>query len=159
MTARQAAARGQGKVFRSRTERVYNIYLEGGGNIIINTSRQSGVTILTTTGTMGYLLTPTPDYQQIGSLIYPDDIQTQLGLRQDLSKGNAHFRPGDVKTLSNGELIFKNITGDIPPKNPPGKGPKLSQTLAPLPGNSPVAERLIPCAPTRDHTPAHPTIE
>jgi len=42
MKARQAAARGQGKVFRSKAERVYNIYLEGGGNIIINASRQLG---------------------------------------------------------------------------------------------------------------------
>jgi len=93
-----------------RTERVYNIYLEGGGNIIINTSRQPGVTILTTAATMGYLFTPTPDSQQSGFLTYPVDIRSQLGLRQDLSKGNAHFQPGDVKTLSNGELIFKNIT-------------------------------------------------
>ena len=149
MTAQQAAARGQGTVFRSRTERVYNFYLEGGGNIIINSSRQPGGTILTTAATMGYLFSPIPESRQIGFLTYPDDIRTQLGLRQDLSKGNARFRPGDVKTLSNGELVFKNITGNIPPTNPPGMGPKLSQALAPLPGNSPAAERLIPSEPNR----------
>jgi len=141
MTARQAAARGQGEVFRSRAERVYNIYLEGGGNIIINASRQLGSVTLTTAATMGYLFTPTPDSQQIGSVIYPEDIRTQLGSRQDLSKGNARFWPGDVKTLPNGKLIFKNISGDIPPKNPSGKGPKLSQTT-PLPGSL-AAKRLM----------------
>jgi len=54
MTARQAAARGQGLVIRSLIERVYNFCLVGGGNIIINTSRQPGETTLTTAATMGY---------------------------------------------------------------------------------------------------------
>jgi len=70
-----------------------------------------------TAATMGYLFTPTSDSQQIGSLTYPEDIRTQLGLRQDLRFGHARFSPGDVETLSNGELIFKNTTGDIPPKH------------------------------------------
>ena len=130
MTARQAAARGQGLVITSLIERVYNFCLVGGGNTIINTSRQPGETTLTTAATMGYLFTPTSDSQQIGSLTYPEDIRTQLGLRQDLRSGHTRFSPGDVETLLNGELIFKNTTGDIPPKKKkrPGTGPKLLQT-------------------------------
>ena len=39
MTAQQAAARGQGKILvNSNIPRVYNLCLEGGGNILINTS-------------------------------------------------------------------------------------------------------------------------
>ena len=146
MTARQAAARGQGTVFSSRNERVYNFLLEGGGNIIINTSCLPGATILTTAATMGYLFTPTPDSQQIGSLTYPEDIRTRLGVRQDLSKAYAHFLPGEVKTLFNGELILKNITGDIPPAKRLGMGPK------PSPNNSPGAERLIHSEPRKATT-------
>jgi len=142
MTALQAAARGQGMVFRSMLPRVYNFCLEGGGNILINTSLQPGVTTFTTAATMGYLFTPVSDSQQISSLSYPEDIQTQLGLRQDLSHGHARFPLGDVETLPNGELVFKNTTGDIPPKKRPGTGPKLLQPLTPLLDNSPGAERL-----------------
>jgi len=101
---------------------------------------------------MGCLFTPTSDSQQIGFLTYPADIRTRLGLRQDLSYGNARFLPGDVKTLSNGELIFKNTTGDIPPKKRPDTGPKLLQPLPPLPDNSPGAERLIHSEPKKATT-------
>jgi len=129
-------------VFRSILPRVYNFCLEGGGNILINTSLQPGVTTFTTAATMDYLFTPVSDSQQISSLSHPEDIRTQLGLRQDLSYGHARFLLGDVETLPNGELMFKNTTGDIPPKKWPGTGPKLLQPLTPLLDNSPGAERL-----------------
>jgi len=118
MTALQAVDRGQGMVYQSMLQRVYNLCLEGGGNILINTSPQPGVMTFTPAATMGYLFAPASDSQQNSSLSYPEDIQTQLGLRQDLSYGYAHFRLGDVETLPNGKLIFDNITGDIPQKQP-----------------------------------------
>ena len=54
MTAQQAAARGQGKILvNSNIPRVYNLCLEGGGNILINTSHLPGATTFTTAATMG----------------------------------------------------------------------------------------------------------
>jgi len=114
MTASQAVDKGQGMVRRSKLERVYNLCLEGGGNILINTSPQPGVMIFTPAATMGYLFLPASGSQQYSALSYPEDIQTQLGLRQDLSYGHARFRVGAVVTLPNGTLIFANVTGDMP---------------------------------------------
>jgi len=118
MTALQAADKGQGVILSSTLERVYNLCLEGGGNILINTSSQPEAMILTPAATMGYLFTPASGSQQYSSLTYPKAIQMQLGLRQDLSYGHAQFRSGAVETLPNGTLIFNNITGDMPQKKP-----------------------------------------
>jgi len=101
MTALQVVDKGQGMVRTSRLERVYNLCLEGGGNILINTSPQPGEMIFTPATTMGYLFVPASGFQQYSALSYPEDIQTQLGLRQDLSYGLAHFRFGAVETLPN----------------------------------------------------------
>ena len=114
MTASQAADKGQGETRRSKLERVYNLCLEGGGNILINTSPQAGVTIFTPAATMGYLYLPASGSQQYSDLSYPKDIQMQLGSRQDLSCGHASFRVGVVVTLPNGTLKFANATGDMP---------------------------------------------
>jgi len=114
MTARQAAARGQGTVLNNfNIPRVYNLCLEGGGNILINTSSLQGATTFTTAATTGYRFEQATDPQQMGSLTYPEDIRTRLGLRQKLNFGRNHFFPDEVQILPNGELIFKNITGDI----------------------------------------------
>jgi len=78
MTASQAADKGLGVVHSSQIERVYNLCLLGGGNILINTSSQPEVMIFTPAATMGYLFTPASGSQQYSSLSYPDDIQTQL---------------------------------------------------------------------------------
>jgi len=137
MTALQAVDKGQGMVHRSMLPRVYNLCLEGGGNILINTSPQPGLMIFTPAATMGYLFTPASGSQQYSSLSYPEDIQTQLGLRQDLSYGLAHFRLGAVETLPNGKLIFDNIKGDMPQKKP----------RTPLLDKSPGANRLRQSAP------------
>ena len=79
---------------------------------------------------------------------------TQLGLRQDLRFGHARFSPSEIETLSNGELILKNTTGDIPPKKKkrPGTGPQLLQALTPSPDTSPGAVRLIHSEPTMGTT-------
>ena len=45
MMASQVVDKGQGQVRRSMHQRVYNLCLEGGGNILINTSPQPGVMI------------------------------------------------------------------------------------------------------------------
>ena len=63
---------------------------------------------------MGYLLLPASGSQKYSDLSYPEDIQMQLGSRQDLSYGHASFRVGAVVTLPNGTLIFANVTGDMP---------------------------------------------
>jgi len=118
MTASQAVAEGQGAVRQSRLPRVFNLCLQGGGNILIDTSSQPGVMIFTPAATMGYLLPSASDSQQYSALSYPADIQTWLGLRQDLSLGEAHFRTGTVRTLPNGTLQFTNATGDMALEQP-----------------------------------------
>jgi len=144
MTAQQAAVRGQGKILvNSNIPRVYNLCLEGGGNILINTSHLPGATTFTTAATMGYRFELATDPQQMGSLTYPEDIRTRLGLRQELNFGRKHFFPGEVQILPNEELIFKNITGDILVNKRPGTGPMLSRLRTiPSPNNSPAAIRL-----------------
>ena len=82
MTARQAAPRGQGTVLNNfNIPRVYNLCLEGGGNILINTSSLQGATTFTTATTMGYRFEQATEPQQMGSLTYPEDVRTRLGLR------------------------------------------------------------------------------
>jgi len=144
MTARQAAARGQGEILvNSNIPRVYNLCLKGGGNILINTSCLPGATTFTTAATMGYRFELATDPQQMGSLTYPTDVRTRLGLRQDLKSGRKHFSPGEVRTLPNEELIFRNITGDILVNKRPGTGPMLSRLhTIPSPNNSPAVIRL-----------------
>jgi len=147
-TARQAADMGQGEILTNfKHPRVYNLCLEGGGNILINTSSLPGQTTLTTAATMGYRFEPATDSQQKGSLTYPEEVRNRLGRRQDLQIGRQSFGLGDVQTLPYGELIFKNTTGDIPARKRPGTGPMLSQLPAPLPNNSPAAKRLAQLEP------------
>jgi len=142
-TARQAADRGQGEILANfNIPRVYNLCLEGGGNILINTSSLPGLTTLTTAATMGYRFEPATDSQHKGSLTYPEEVRNRLGRRQELQFGRKSFGPGDVQTLPNGELIFKNTTGDIPARKRPGTGSMLSQLPTPSLNNSPAAKRL-----------------
>jgi len=56
MMARQAAVKGHGDFWPNfRILRVYNLCLEGGGNILINTGQQEAMS-LTTAATMGSAL-------------------------------------------------------------------------------------------------------
>ena len=77
MTARQAAAKGHGD-FLSNFEisKVYNLCLEEGGNILINTATQQNAMTFTTAATMGCRFEPAVDPQHTGSLTYPDDVRT-----------------------------------------------------------------------------------
>jgi len=81
MTARQAADMGDGNFLTNcALPRVYNLCLEGGGNILINTTvtRQSVLT-LTMAATMGCRFDPAVDPQHTDSFTYPDDIRIRLG--------------------------------------------------------------------------------
>jgi len=112
MTARQAADMGHGSLLTNFVlPRVYNLCLEGGGNIIINTfaTLQSALT-LTTAATMGYRFEPAIDPQHHGSLTYPDNIRVSLGQISGMKYGRKHFKVNEVQTLPNGELLFKTIT-------------------------------------------------
>ena len=61
MTARQAANIGQGEILTNYTHpRIYNLCLEGGGNILTNTSRTPGLISFTTAATMGLNRQPIP---------------------------------------------------------------------------------------------------
>ena len=68
MTARQAIQQGPGRLIsNAQVERVYNLLLEGGGNIIINTTANpQEAPTLTETATMGYRLEQTEDSQLTG---------------------------------------------------------------------------------------------
>ena len=76
MTARQAAEMGHGALLTNQAfPRVYSLCLEGGGNIIINTTAnpQDAPTLISA-ATMGCRFEPANDPQHIGSLTYPVNI-------------------------------------------------------------------------------------
>jgi len=81
MTARQAAHKGQGTLIAKHVlPRVYNLCLEGGGNIIINTSAHpQEAPTLTVAATMGCCFKPTKDPQHKGCLTYSANSLQRLG--------------------------------------------------------------------------------
>ena len=80
MTARQAADRGHGTLLTNQVHsRVYSLCLEGGGNIIIDTTAASqNVLTWIMAAMMGCLLVPAIDPQHQGLLTYPDEIRARL---------------------------------------------------------------------------------
>jgi len=114
MTARQAADRGHGSLLPNLVlPRVYNLCLEGGGNIIINANQpcKSALTF-TTAATMGYRFEPAIEPQYTDSLTYPDDIRIRLGQIKGMQWGRKHFKAHEVQTLPNGELHIKTMRID-----------------------------------------------
>jgi len=106
ITARQATQHGWGRLISNvHLERVYNLLLEGGGNIIINTTSnpQEALTITEAT-TMGYCIEATKDSQFPGSLTYPQASLQRLGQHEGMHTGWKRFRAGDATILPNGEL-------------------------------------------------------
>jgi len=81
MTARQAIQQGLGRLIdNAPVTRVYNLLLEGGGNIIINTTANAQEAPTTTmAATMGYRIEPTKDPQLPDSLTYPQASLQRLG--------------------------------------------------------------------------------
>ena len=101
-TARQAADMGQGEILANfKLPRVYNLCLEGGGNIIINSSSLPGLTTLTTAATMGYRFEPATDSQQKGSLTYRKEVRNRLGQSLDANhSAPVMYRPFPMENLS-----------------------------------------------------------
>ena len=96
ITARQAIQHGPGRLISNvHLERVYNLLLEGGGNIIINTTPnpQEALTI-TKTETMGYRIEVTKDSQLPGSLTYPQASLQRLGQHEGMHTGWKRVRAG-----------------------------------------------------------------
>jgi len=115
MTARQAAQQGLGRLINNfRVERVYNLCLEGGGNIIINTTaKPQEAPTLTETATMGYRLEQTKDSQLTGSPTYSQASLQRLGQYKGMSTEMRHFHACEVSVQSNGEIILRPpIPGD-----------------------------------------------
>jgi len=123
MTARQAAQKGQGTLITNCVlPRVYNLCLEGGGNIIINTTAHpQEAPTLTVAAMMGCRFEPTEDPQHTGSLTYSTDSLQRLGQYTGMSTGKRHFFTCEVWTQPNGEIILKPPISDkarpeIPPR-------------------------------------------
>ena len=91
ITARQATQHGWGRLISNvHLERVYNLLLEGGGNIIINTTSNQEAPSITEAATMGYRIEETKDSEFPGSLTYPQASLQRLGQhRECLQDGNA----------------------------------------------------------------------
>jgi len=126
MTTRQAAHMGHGELLTNPVlPRVYSLCLEGGGNIIINTTAtpQDAPTLITA-ATMGCRFEPAIDPQHEGSLTYPVNIRVRLGQISGMEFGRKHFKANEVETLPNGELLFKTIpTTRIEPPIPDEERP------------------------------------
>jgi len=111
MTARQAADRGLGKLLTNQTyQRVYSLCLEGGGNIIIDTTAplQNALTQIEA-ATMGWRCEPSTDPQHTGALTHPDSIRAGVEQIRGMESGRKHFGSNEVKTDPNGELRFRYI--------------------------------------------------
>jgi len=114
MTARQAIQHGPGRLFSNvHVEWVYNLLLEGGGNIIINTTpNPQEAPTMTEAATMGYRIELTKDSQRDNVVYWKtkrkinDDLHSQVPLhipklayndwadtRECIRDGNA-FGPG-----------------------------------------------------------------
>jgi len=108
MTARQAIQQGPGLLISNvQVERVYNLLLEGGGNIIINTTVNPQETpTMTVAATMGYLIEPTKDSQLSGSLTYPLASLQRLGQYKGMHTGRKRFQAGEAMTQPNGEITL-----------------------------------------------------
>jgi len=115
MMARQAVQQGPGHLINNvQVERVYNLLLEGGGNIIINTTTNpQEAPTLTVAATMGYHIELTKDSQLSGSLTYPQASLQRLGQHKGMRTGRRHFHAGEASIQPNGEIILEPpIPGD-----------------------------------------------
>ena len=108
MTARQATQQGPGRLINNaQVERVYNLLLEGGGNIIINTTAnpQEALT-MTVAATMGYRIELTKDSQLSGSLTYPQASLQRLGQHKGMRTGWKRFQVGEAMIQPNGDIAL-----------------------------------------------------
>jgi hypothetical protein len=95
ITARQATQHGRGRLISNvNLERVYNLLLEGGGNIIINTTSNQEAPSITEAATMGYRIEETKDSELPGSLTYPQASLQRLGQHKGIRKDGNTFGLG-----------------------------------------------------------------
>jgi len=108
MTARQAAKMGHGALLTNQAfPLVYSLYLEGGGNIIINTTAfPQAVPTQILAATMGCRFEPAIDPLHKGLLTYSDTTRVHLGQIRGMELGRKDFKANEVETLPNGELHF-----------------------------------------------------
>ena len=138
MTARQAADRGQGTLLTNQVHpRVYSLCLEGGGNIIIDTTATlQNAPIQIEAATKGCRFEPSTDPQHKGSLTYPDSIRAGMGQIKGMETGRKHSRSNEVETEPNGGLRFRNIPDikrdDSPTLDFSPRKERLGTTLGPL---------------------------
>ena len=123
--ALQAAEMGLGALLTNQVfPRVYSLCLEGGGNIIIDTTATpQNVPTQIVAATMGCRFKPAIDPQHKGLLTYPDNIRVRLGQFNGMELGRKHFKANEVETLPNGELHIiptKRIDPPIPDEERPG---------------------------------------
>jgi len=109
--ARQAADRGHGTLLTNQKHsKVYSLCLEGGGNIIIDTTATlHKAPTQIAAATMGYLFEPSTDPQHKGSLTYPDNIRAEIGQIKGMKTGLQYFGFNEVGTYPIGEPHFRNI--------------------------------------------------
>ena len=110
MTARQAIQQGPGRLIsNAQVKRVYNLLLEGGGNIIINTTANPLEALTTTVAaTMGYRIERTKgsSEQFPDSPTYPQASLQRLGQHKGMRTGWKCFQVGEAKTLLNGDITL-----------------------------------------------------
>jgi len=108
MTARQSTQQGPGRLIKNaQVERVYNLLLEGGGNIIINTTANPQEALTTTVAaTMGYRIELTKDSQLSDSLTYPQASLQRLGQHKGMSTGRKRFQAGEAMIQPNGDITL-----------------------------------------------------
>jgi len=111
MTARQAAEMGHGALLTNQAfPLVFSLYLEGGGNIIIDTTASpQAVPTQILAATMGCRFEPAIDPLHKGLLTYPDTVRVRLGQIRGIELGRKYFKANEVETLQNGELHFNII--------------------------------------------------
>jgi len=149
MTARQAAAKGYGDfVSNCAIPRVYNFCLEGGRNILINTTANlHSAPTWTTAATLGCRFQPEVDPQHTDSLTYPDDIRIRLDWIKGMQCGHKPFFALEVQTLPNGELHIESMRSDLPTSEEKRPG------TAPLPSRhhttTPLKRSLVPRRPAQ----------
>ena len=109
MTARQAGKSGLGKLWIDLAcNRVYNLCLNQGGNILVETTAQlQHTSTYLEAATMGYCLESPSSTQPKGSPTYPQSYLTKLAGIQGMETGQKNFGLNELKTEPNGGICFR----------------------------------------------------
>jgi len=109
MTARQASHRGLGRLWTNQDcQLVYSLYLEGGGNIMTNTTAPlQKIPTQLEAATMGCRFETPNNLHPTGWLTYPDSLLAKLEQYIGKENGRKYFRANEVTTEPNGEFKFR----------------------------------------------------